>query len=93
MTSWLEFSQPGLSRSNGALKALAIHLGLGADRQKHKRFANPSEEPTPRATAGSGAKLANALSAADSALVRKRELGAKSFQLLQRVMHRGSLFV
>ena len=92
MTSWLELCQPGLGGRNGALKALAINLGLGADREKHKRSANPREKPAPRAAAGAGPQLADARSAADGALVRKGQLGAKSFQLLQRVLHRGSLF-
>jgi hypothetical protein len=78
---------------NRALKLLAINLGLRADRQKDERFPNPREEPTPRASAGSGAKLANTCRAADGALVRKWELGAQSFELLQRVVHRGSLFI
>ena len=86
-----ELCQPGLGRRNGALKTLSINLGLGADREKHKRVAHPREEPAPRATAAPWAKLAYAWSASDGALVRKRELGAKGFQLLQRVLHRGSL--
>jgi hypothetical protein len=81
-----------LGSRNSALKLLAIDLGLWADRQKHERFPSPREEPTPWAAPGSGAKLANALSAADGALVGKRELRAQSFEFLQRVLHRGSLF-
>lgn len=88
----LELCQPGLCRRNGALKALAINVGFGPNREEDNRFVNPREEPAPRATASPGTKLTNAQSAADSALVRKRELGAKGLQLLQRMLHRGSLF-